>query len=643
LVSLAVAFAWVGRWILIKESHSKGYSLDKYVEVTNIAIFSSVAMYLFFAIYEIRQWKDKFWPFIGSLLLVALTGVLSFFGLRWLDIRLLKLHPENPRTWCYFVMFTILFIVGAMIYSFLKGFYKKIFISLTLPLVSVPLLLYLRSFIPLPDKLFSGIKAAASTLGQHDEYFLASIIACAVAVGLIRWLWDEKTNRSIFLVAFTYLILVSFLLFTCFAHSQYKNRALLAYLTLGLVFIAISWSVACGWMSDPNYLSMHTFYKSRLVRAYLGASNPNREEKEITDSAAEDDILLSNLKNCERGAPYHLVNTTLNLVGGRDLASAQRSSANFVFSKLYSGSSRTGYRRNLPEQYMQGQMTLGTAVAISGAAVSPNMGAKTQTSAVAMLLTLLNVRLGFWAPTPNHKSWRSSQAGLWPFYMLREFLSQTNDLSNYCYLTDGGHFDNTGLYSLIERGCRFIVVVDNGADPNNFFEDLGDAIRRCRIDFKSKINLDITQLFKKKDELSGDGLAQKHFIVGTLKYTEDHLSSLGWNEAQIKNNRKGVIILIKPSLVLGDSLDLRQYKWQNRDFPQQSTADQWYDEAQFESYRKLGKWCAQSMVQHLELDTRLGNATQLSPEDISKAIDKAEKKFNREKTGTKPSVLDPPI
>ena len=60
---------------------------------------------------------------------------------------------------------------------------------------------------------------------------------------------------------------------------------------------------------------------------------------------------------------------------------------------------------------------------------------------------------------------------------MREFLSQTNDLSSYCCLTDGGHFDNTGLYSLVQRGCRHIVVVDCGADPAPpSFEDLGDAL-----------------------------------------------------------------------------------------------------------------------------------------------------------------------
>src|SRR5207245_6175422 len=90
---------------------------------------------------------------------------------------------------------------------------------------------------------------------------------------------------------------------------------------------------------------------------------------------AGDDVPLRALFNHDQGVPYHLVNTTLNLVASVDLATAQRSAASFVLSNYYCGSARTGYRRT--DEYMGGDMTLGTAVAISGAAASPNMGSRT--------------------------------------------------------------------------------------------------------------------------------------------------------------------------------------------------------------------------------------------------------------------------
>jgi hypothetical protein len=382
--------------------------------------------------------------------------------------------------------------------------------------------------------------------------------------------------------------------------SRYVT-VLLGQGAFGLFGSALTWVVAMGWMADPNRLSMHNFYRSRLVRAYLGASNKYRSQKlkTIREAVEGDDVLLQDLRNCQRGAPYHLINTTLNLVGGRDLTSAQRSADAFVFSKRYCGSARTGYRDT--REYMAGQLSLGTATAVSGAAASPNMGAKTLTSSLAMLMTFLNVRLGFWAPTPNKKDWRESKARLWPFYMLREFTSQTNDLSTYCYLTDGGHFDNTGLYALVERGCRFIVVADCGADPKPCFQDVGDALRRCRIDFGAEIDLDLTPFIRHKEE----DTAQAHFSVGTIVYSREHAESLNWsllpketlffdgNRRRDIKTRTGVIVLFKPAVTNRDeTADVRQYKLENKIFPQQTTVDQWFDEAQFESYRRLGELCS---------------------------------------------------
>jgi hypothetical protein len=278
---------------------------------------------------------------------------------------------------------------------------------------------------------------------------LTGVTLCLFFI-FIEAIFGKGDNRAS-LILLTSVYLVSVLLLLMSFHSTADTK--LSFICLGFFATTITWVIAFGWMADPNAISMHGFYKGRLVRAYLGASNPKRFEKlyEITETVVGDDLLLTDMKNCERSAPYHLLNTTLNLTGGRDLATAQRSSAMFVLSKLYCGSFRTGFQRS--RRYANGSLSLGMAVATSGAAVSPGMGAGKTTSSQAVLMTLLNLRLGFWAPTPGGEHWESRQARLWPFHTLREFLSQTNDLSSYCYLTDGGHFDNLGIYSLVERGC----------------------------------------------------------------------------------------------------------------------------------------------------------------------------------------------
>jgi hypothetical protein len=287
------------------------------------------------------------------------------------------------------------------------------------------------------------------------------------------------------------------------------------------------------------------------------------------------------LKNTSHGAPYHLVNTTLNLVGARDLATVQRVSDYFVMSKRYCGSLRTGYRPT--DEYSCGTVSLGTAIAVSGAAASPSMGAQTPSAALAMLLTLFNVRLGFWAPTPNRGYWRAGSARLWPVYTIQELLSQTTDLQPFSYLTDGGHFENTGAYSLIQRGCRFILIGDCGADPRPSFADLGDLVRKARIDFGTEIDIDLAGL------LAAEPAA--HYAVGTIRYSSIHATSLGLTDEE----RNGILIVVKPNRAKGVSPDVLQYGFDHDDFPQQSTADQWFDEQQFESYRRLGCISADSL------------------------------------------------
>jgi hypothetical protein len=460
-----------------------------------------------------------------------------------------------------------------------------------------------------------------SALGASNPaaVFLAlpGMVACLMFI-VFEMLWGSSDNRrSIWLMLCAYAGLSLLFSFNVLDKPWYDTLTPLR-VVLGFLAAILVWIVALGWMVDPNAVSMHQFYKARLVRAYLGASNVRRlkQGKEVTEAVAGDDLPLNILKNCQRGGPHHLINTTLNLVAGRDLATSQRSAASFILSQSYCGSSRTHYQPT--DKYMGGRLSLGTAIAASGAAVSPSMGSKKPTAALAMLMTLLNVRLGYWAPTPNKDHWNSAQPRLWPFYLLREFLSQTNDLSSYCYLTDGGHFDNTGLYSLVERGCRFIVIVDCGADPQpSCFEDLGEAIRRCRIDFGTEIKLCIDSLIRNREKK-----AEGHFAVGGIRYSRKHANLLGWslhnqeNSREDKDLRTGVIVYFKPVLVGDETPDVRQYGLENKYFPQQTTANQWFDEAQFESYRRLGQLSTKSAFGKLKAVEDINKKVRLAPEDI---------------------------
>jgi hypothetical protein len=456
--------------------------------------------------------------------------------------------------------------------------------------------------------------SALSTLRSWHVPLTAAMSVTAVVSWLFAlWVWrrsSRSARRALWLLLFSGAapaLLIVAIWFLADPVLDYSSAALGLMASLLLLLINVGWVVALGWMADPNALGLHSFYKARLIRAYLGASNPARRVSgsDINDAVRGDDRRLCEITSTQSGGPYHLINTTLNLVGGRDLTTAQRSAASFVLSPKYCGSVRTGYRSTT--EYMGGKLTIGAAVAASGAAASPNMGSRTPTAALAMLLTLFNVRLGLWVPTPHQPHWATPQTRLWPFYLLKESLLQTNDLSSHCYLTDGGHFDNTGLYSLVERGCRYIVLIDNGADSEPCFEDLGEVIRRCRIDFGAKIDLNV-QGFRRSsrhivDEATNGHVAQitladgrrarVHYVVGDIAYAQSHLDALSGvvaaHRPRERSDVTGTIVWIKPTLIGGESADVTQYGLQNPAFPQQTTADQWFDESQFESYRQLGE------------------------------------------------------
>jgi len=383
---------------------------------------------------------------------------------------------------------------------------------------------------------------------------------------------------------------------------------------LCLAGTSLSAAVGLGWMIDPNLISLHGFYRARLVRAYMGASNLRRAEQQadITDAVKGDDVRLADARTYQSGGPYHLINTTLNLSASTDLATSRRVSTNFILSPLYCGSDRTGFRRT--DQYMGGQLSVGTAVAISGAAASPEAGTLRFSTAVAMLFTLLNVRLGFWAPNPAKGSWRSPQARLWTFYTLREFFSRTDGKSSYCFLSDGGHYENSAIYELAQRACKLIVVSDCGQDPRPAsLSDLGNAVRMCRLDFGAELDIDMSQLTAERPA---------PVVVGTIRYADEHLRQIGIPEDELPSRREGMVIWVKPTKPAQDEdrdvpADVLQYSRAQADFPQQSTGDLAYDEAQFESYRKLGSWTANLAA--AQLSAILGSTSVAQPSETQSA------------------------
>ena len=323
---------------------------------------------------------------------------------------------------------------------------------------------------------------------------------------------------------------------------------------------------------NVNKFSLSGMYRDRLIRAYLGASNAEPDLNCFTGLSSSDDLPLHEISAAQRPAP--VLNCTLNVVSGERLAWQQRKAELFTATPELCGTPGLGYR--VSAQYGgRGGITLGTAVAISGAAVSPEMGYHSSPLA-GFIMTLFNVRLGAWLGNPGpagdrYQAWTHAGPHIAAAWMLREALGLADDRSPFVYLSDGGHFENLGLYSMVQRGCRLILAVDSGCDPGFTFEDLGNALRKIRID------LGVPITFAQGDEVETMIARQQRCAVATIAYSHRQPGA-----------PDGVLLYLKPMFLGDESPDVASYHAAHSDFPHQSTANQWFDESQTESYRMLG-------------------------------------------------------
>src|SRR5690606_35921431 len=88
-------------------------------------------------------------------------------------------------------------------------------------------------------------------------------------------------------------------------------------------------------------------------------------------------------------------------------------------------------------------------------------------------------------------------------------------------LSDGGHFDNMGLYELVRRRCKYIILSDAEGDENAICEGLANAIRRCRIDFGVEIKIGTEPITDKdkKYRLQSEAHRRRHNLVSGRQFS----------------------------------------------------------------------------------------------------------------------------
>jgi hypothetical protein len=384
-----------------------------------------------------------------------------------------------------------------------------------------------------------------------------------------------------------------------------------------LLFVTITFAliVMTGISSGfANLSSLHALYSSRLTRAYLGASNRARMKSalEISEGHEKDFIDAQVYSQADIPAPLHIINLTLNQTRGTNqLVRRDRKGRRFAIRP--DGISVDGAVNHWINLNAEGaeKFSVGQLAAISGAAASSAMGRMTSLGA-ALGLTFANVRLGYWWDRGN-KALRTGDEGLaplparWPrmietfIYLYNEMTSRFSLDYRHYYLSDGGHSENSGALELLRQRCKFILVADNGQDEDFLFADLEIFIRTARIDLGFEISV-----ASDDDTVEYVGQKAARYFFNTLergwrrklKDNDGFAFALLLTARLIGDKKAGGssdeddftahIVWLKPRIFEGISTDIASYAAQNVPFPHQTTIDQFFDEAQWESYRRLG-------------------------------------------------------
>lgn len=376
---------------------------------------------------------------------------------------------------------------------------------------------------------------------------------------------------------------------------------------------------------NVNRFSMHSVYREALVRTFLGASrlsaknmgirSPSglkegelpqfapRHPDPITNIDDDDNPALAWMQSRpDRALPVFLLNAAVNGVSRGDVDGRAPRQWPYTFSQYFCGSPAYGVGYSPTEKIFSRRgvksLTLGTAMAVSGAAVSPTAGISTH-PVKAFVFGVLNARLGLWIGNPQYPTAVPlERPGLTGMSVLLEVLGVRRRFAKWIHLSDGGHFENLGVYELLRRGCSRIVAIDCSCDPDEKMSDLANAFRRARIDLGVVVRNEDQDDFMEDSPSRVQRESARWGDNGlTSPESDETREAACWKWYTIyygENLPLGRLLYIKPSLkgTFELPIEVHQYAKNSPSFPHETTADQFFSEAQMEAYRALGQVCS---------------------------------------------------
>jgi len=563
------------------------------------ALFLGLAVYSFRATSQSRVAAD--WVFIASFGIVGLASLLSAWA-KWTRSAAVDL-----------------------VYAWVRGFDRKARICLLVMLVAalfglVPFAPYYFATNKPPftgpslaglAALGSGVAAAMqgySTLVTNTAGGLAGRVLAPLGVGIF----------FIFILIDAYVVAVAGIK-PCEVIFNLDNNCRPASAPVEAIKIwfwsTILFGFALSWIVRVNAIGLHRFYRDRVMEAFMPSTRTISGSEEgispIADRFSISDILADAGPPQAVPTPFPIINTNVILVHDSDPDFSERGGDSFALTPYYVGSRATGWAKTTHYESLNGPVTLASAMTASGAAANANAAyvgvGVTRNRLVSLFMSLLNLRLGLWLANPKKSlsclAWRRPNnlyAGLACGLLNRGYRSN----SNLVELSDGGHFDNLGLYELVRRRVRVVFVVDAEADSKTDFPALTSVLRRISKDFKgTKITF-----------ISGKGLERLAANV-PCAYPNGAMSAkwpyfvagIEYPKTKTKAQSTGVVIYCKAAIVADLSVAVRGYLALHPSFPHESTIDQFFSPEQFEAYRELGYEIVWRTITELDLTKLLAD------------------------------------
>ena len=418
----------------------------------------------------------------------------------------------------------------------------------------------------------------------------------------------------------------------------HDHRARCSWLGFWLVFTLIG---SLAGVFRYQLATVFRFYRKQLGTNFL------RQTHDANSVASRKSMY--ELRPTADGMPYPLM-LAANLEPATLNGSYKVRALPFVFSPLYCGdeSNPKNLVSSLQISMKKGNrgkaISLGDAVTLSGAAVSPLM---TNNRCLSVLVDFFNTGLGtllYRTDRPGDRTKQAEQAGgessgayfvvagvalafgiacfmligqlkfffiafavagligaslifelgtphfLHMLFAPREMTSTKTKsrLPMSFYVADGGFCDYLGVSSLLRRRCELIVVSDAGANIGD--EHLGTLAKMCE-----KASAEMGIRFLDLDH-------EAPIDFGRLQYNEQRLVHQPYLCMRVRypDAREGLLIYCQMAITENDPIEIKQIRYKFPSFPDEPTVNQFYTDDQVAAYRSLGYHIANKVCRELE-------------------------------------------